>query len=89
MTYTHGGQTAWYPAQGYRNYSSGAIVGLRSSTGGSGAYWSAETSSVKSYYLFFRSKLSSSGSINNELDMNRSYGYTVRWCKELPSVGTN
>ena len=54
MTYTHGGQTAWYPAQGYRNYSSGAIVGLRSSTGGSGAYWSAETSSVKSYYLFFR-----------------------------------
>ena len=82
MTYTHGGQTAWYPAQGYRNYSSGAIVGLRSSTGGSGAYWSAETSSVKSYYLFFRSKLSSSGSINNELDMNRSYGYTVRCCKE-------
>ncbi|MDA6840345.1 hypothetical protein OSL57_26880, partial [Escherichia coli] len=67
MTYTHGEQTAWYPAQGYRNYSSGAIVGLRSSTGGSGAYWSAETSSVKSYYLFFRSKLSSSGSINNEL----------------------
>ena len=82
MTYTHGEQTAWYPAQGYRNYSSGAIVGLRSSTGGSGAYWSAETSSVKSYYLFFRSKLSSSGSINNELDMNRSYGYTVRCCKE-------
>ena len=57
-------------------------AGLRSSTGGSGAYWSAETSSVKSYYLFFRSKLSSSGSINNELDMNRSYGYTVRCCKE-------
>ena len=55
---------------------------VRSSTGGSGAYWSAETSSVKSYYLFFRSKLSSSGSINNELDMNRSYGYTVRCCKE-------
>ena len=82
MTYAHGGRTAWYPAQGYRNYSSGAIVGLRSSTGGSGAYWSAETSSVKSYYLFFRSKLSSSGSINNELDMNRSYGYTVRCCKE-------
>ena len=82
MTYTHGEQTAWYPAQGYRNYSSGAIVGLRSSTGGLGAYWSAETSSVKSYYLFFRSKLSSSGSINNELDMNRSYGYTVRCCKE-------
>ena len=57
-------------------------MGLRSSTGGLGAYWSAETSSVKSYYLFFRSKLSSSGSINNELDMNRSYGYTVRCCKE-------
>ena len=34
------------------------------------------------FILFFRSKLSSSGSINNELDMNRSYGYTVRCCKE-------
>lgn len=83
MTYTHEGQTAWYPAQGYRNYSSGAIVGLRASTGGSGAYWSVEASSVKSYHLFFRSKLSSgTGSINIELDKERSYGYTVRCCKE-------
>ena len=83
MTYTHNGQTAWYPAQGYRSYSTGAIVGLRSTTGGSGAYWSTDTSTTgKSYYLFFRSKLSSSGSINPEGDKERSWGYSVRCCKE-------
>ena len=82
MIYTYNGQTAWYPAQGYRNYSSGSIVGLHSSTGGSGAYWSADVTAAKSCYLFFRSQLSSSGSINPELDKERSYGYTVRCCKE-------
>lgn len=82
MTYICGGQTAWYPAQGYRNYSSGSIVGLRSSTGGSGAYWSSDATAAKSCYLFFRKQLSSSGSINPELDKERSYGYTVRCCRE-------
>lgn len=83
MTYTYNGQTAWYPAQGYRNYSSGSIVGLRSSTGGSGTYWSTTTSAAKTRYLFFKKQLtSSSGSINPELDKERSYGYTVRCCRE-------
>lgn len=82
MTYTYDGKTAWYPAQGYRSYSTGAIVGLRASTGGSGNYWSAKASAAKADYFYFRSKLSSSGSINSELDNNRSFGYTVRCCKE-------
>ena len=83
MTYTYGGHTAWYPAQGYRNYSSGAIVGLRSSTGGSGAYWSSSASGAKARYLFFKKPLSSgSGALNPDLDKERSYGYTVRCCRE-------
>lgn len=83
VTYTHNGQTAWYPGQGYRMYSSGAIVGQRAASGGSGGYWSSDATSVKSYYLFIKKQLSSSsGSINPELDVHRSYGYTVRCCKE-------
>ena len=83
VTYTHNGQTAWYPGQGYRMYSSGAIVGQRAASGGSGGYWSSDATSVKSYYLYIKKQLSSSsGSINPELDVHRSYGYTVRCCKE-------
>ena len=82
VTYTHNGQTAWYPGQGYRMYSSGAIVGQRAASGGSGGYWSSDATSVKSYYLYIKKQLSVSGSINPELDVHRSYGYTVRCCKE-------
>ena len=83
VTYTYNGQTAWYPGQGYRMYSSGAIVGQRASSGGSGGYWSSKATSVKAYYLFVKKQLSSSsGSINPELDVHRSYGYTMRCCKE-------
>ena len=83
VTYTYNGQTAWYPGQGYRMYSSGAIVGQRATSGGSGGYWSSKVTAAKSYYLFIKKQLSSSsGSINPELDTHRSYGYTVRCCKE-------
>ncbi|WP_290540018.1 PL29 family lyase N-terminal domain-containing protein [Alistipes sp.] len=82
VTYTHNGQTAWYPGQGYRTYSSGAIVGQRASSGGSGGYWSSKATAAKAYYLYVKKQGSTSGSINPELDVNRSYGYTVRCCKE-------
>ena len=58
VTYTHNGQTAWYPGQGYRMYSSGAIVGQRAASGGSGGYWSSDATSVKSYYLYIKKQLS-------------------------------
>lgn len=83
MTYTYNGQTAWYPAQGYRNYSTGSIVGIGGSTGGSGSYWASDVASAKSCFYWFRSPISSSsGEINNTLDKERSYGYAVRCCKE-------
>ena len=61
VTYTHNGQTAWYPGQGYRMYSSGAIVGQRASSGGSGGYWSSDATSVKSYYLYIKQQFDQSG----------------------------
>ena len=83
VTYTHDGKTAWYPGQGYRMYSSGAIVGQRTaSSGGSGGYWSSKATATKAYYLYIKKQISSSGSINPELEVNRSYGYSVRCCKE-------
>lgn len=82
VTYTYNGQTAWYPGQGYRMYSTGAIVGQRASSGGSGGYWSSKATAVKAYYLYVKKRISTSGSINPELDVHRSYGYTVRCCKE-------
>ena len=82
VTYTYNGRTAWYPGQGYRMYSTGAIVGQRASSGGSGGYWSSKATAVKAYYLYVKKRISTSGSINPELDVHRSYGYTVRCCKE-------
>ena len=81
MTYTQAGKTAWYPAQGYRNQSNGNLVGLGNTR--SGNYWSSEATSQMAKFFYFQKKLtSSSGSINIELDKNRSFGYSVRCCKE-------
>ncbi len=81
MTYTHGGVTTWYPAQGYRNQNSGSLVGL--GTTRSGNYWSVEPEVATSKFFYFQKKLtSSSGSINRGLDKNRAFGYSVRCCKE-------
>lgn len=81
MTYTFNGQTTWYPAQGYRNQSTGSIIGL--GTTRTGNYWAAEAASQTARFFYFQKKLTtSSGSINHELDKSRAFGYTVRCCKE-------
>ncbi len=81
MTYTYGGKTAWYPAQGSRNKTAGNLIGL--GTTRSGNYWASETTSQSSRFFYFQKKLSSSsGEINSSLDKDRSSGYSVRCCKE-------
>lgn len=81
MSYTHDGKTSWYPAQGYRNQSTGSLVGL--GTTRTGNYWSSEATTQTAKFFYFQKKLTtSSGSINIELDKSRAFGYSVRCCKE-------
>ncbi len=80
MTYTHNGQTTWYPAQGSRNYSAGNLIGLSSTR--SGNYWSSNTAGANARYFYFQKVISRPGSINSDLDKYRSLGYSVRCCKE-------
>lgn len=80
MTYTHNGQTTWYPAQGSRNYSAGNLIGLGSTR--SGNYWSSTTADANARYFYFQKVISRPGSINSDLDKYRSLGYSVRCCKE-------
>ncbi len=81
MTYAFGGKSAWYPAQGYRNRDKGNLTGL--GTTRTGRYWANSPYASNASYLYFQKKLSSSsGSIDPQADNSRSYGYSVRCCRE-------
>lgn len=81
MTYTYGGKTLWFPAQGSRNKSVGNLIGI--GTTRSGNYWTSEVASQTARFFYFQKTLSSSsGEVNPDLDKDRSYGYAVRCCKE-------
>lgn len=81
MTYAFGGKLAWYPAQGYRNRDKGNLTGL--GTTRTGRYWTNSPSASNASYLYFQKQLSSSsGSIDPQADNSRSYGYSVRCCRE-------
>ncbi|MDD3211528.1 MAG: hypothetical protein PHH34_10345, partial [Bacteroides graminisolvens] len=64
----------YYPASGYRYYSTGAfnVVGTY------GFYWSASPNSTYGYSLYFNS----SGSVNPADNNLRAYGFSVRCVQE-------
>ena len=64
--YTYSG--VFFPASGYRNYSSGGL----SSVGGSGGYWSATPSDIRGRYFSFDS---SSWTLSQN---SRAMGFSVR-----------
>ena len=64
----------FFPASGYRNYSSGGL----NYVGSSGYYWSAAPASAASaYYLYF-----GAGVVNPLNNINRAYGFSVRPVRE-------
>ena len=75
-TLADGETTAWYPAVGYCNYSSGALVNVRLD----GNYWSASpysSSTTHAYYLYFNNS-----SVLPVHYNSRGYGRSVRCIKE-------
>ena len=75
-TLADGETTAWYPAVGYRNYDSGALLNV----GSYGYYWSASPSPSNSYNAYRLSFYD--GNVYPANDYHRSHGYHVRCVKE-------
>ncbi|WP_319504633.1 DUF4906 domain-containing protein [Bacteroides graminisolvens] len=72
--FTRAGVETYYPASGYRDYSTGAF----STVGTNGYYWSASPSSTYGYSLSF----GSSGGVSPAYGNYRAYGFSVRCVQE-------